>query len=233
MKMDSFAEKEYQLYTVNINGCFETMVFPIENGIVSGKEVYCFRTTDPGESISIHGDIYNHPEKYLSESAIAEYLKSKVDETTSDTYSPCFECLNRYGRQYSETCDQFCEYAIALSKLKPYGGIDSILSTIRSGTLSVVHDILEEIQDQIDSIRSNVPYSHDDEVKVDKLIDIYHDIENISKNELFGKADDHRLPKKVIKNTIYGSFRCPTCDKVLNITDHYCNQCGQKLDWRK
>ena len=26
-------------------------------------------------------------------------------------YNPCFECLNRYGRQYSKECDEFCDYA--------------------------------------------------------------------------------------------------------------------------
>ena len=29
-------------------------------------------------------------------------------------YSPCFECLNRYGKQYSEECDNACEYAVAV-----------------------------------------------------------------------------------------------------------------------
>ena len=29
-------------------------------------------------------------------------------------YSPCFECLNRYGKQYSEECDNTCEYAVAV-----------------------------------------------------------------------------------------------------------------------
>lgn len=223
--------KEYQLSTINTNGCLETMVFPIENGVVSGKEVYCFRTTDGAESASKHLDIYQRPFKYLSESAISEYLKSK-EEPTQPQYRPCFECLNRYGRQYTEECDSFCEYAMALSKLKPYGGIDVVLTTLHNGTLTIIDSILEEIQDQIDSIRSNVPYSHDDEVKVDKLIDLYHDIQNIANDKNLVKVDDHRLPKKVVKNTIYGSYRCPKCDKVLHITDHYCNQCGQKLDWR-
>ena len=26
-------------------------------------------------------------------------------------YSPCVECLNRYGRKYTKECDDFCEYA--------------------------------------------------------------------------------------------------------------------------
>lgn len=26
-------------------------------------------------------------------------------------YNPCFECLNRYGRKYTEKCMYDCEYA--------------------------------------------------------------------------------------------------------------------------
>jgi hypothetical protein len=74
-----YNEKEYQLSTVHIENMamFETMIFPIENGIVSGKEVYCYRTTDVGKSQSKHKDIYYNAEKYLSERAIEKYLACK------------------------------------------------------------------------------------------------------------------------------------------------------------
>lgn len=39
-------------------------------------------------------------------------------------YSPCFECINRYGKQYTEECDNTCDYAYQLSRFKPYGGIN-------------------------------------------------------------------------------------------------------------
>ena len=29
-------------------------------------------------------------------------------------YNPCFECLDRYGREYSKECDTRCEYAYAV-----------------------------------------------------------------------------------------------------------------------
>ena len=45
-------------------------------------------------------------------------------------YNPCFECMNRYGREYTEECDSKCEYANALSKLKAYGGIDEVLEVM-------------------------------------------------------------------------------------------------------
>lgn len=73
-------DKEYQLSTVNIDGCLETMIFPIDDGIVSGREVYCFRTTKAGDSMEKHGDIYYHPEKYLSNEAINRYVKSKEED---------------------------------------------------------------------------------------------------------------------------------------------------------
>ena len=45
-------------------------------------------------------------------------------------YNPCVECWNRYNRQYSNECDSMCEYAIILSKLKPYGNIDEIIEVM-------------------------------------------------------------------------------------------------------
>ena len=78
----TYNEKSYQISTVKLHryGIVETMVFPVEDGIVSGKEVYCLRTTKPGEAVHKHMDIYAHPEKYLSEEAINAYFKSKEDD---------------------------------------------------------------------------------------------------------------------------------------------------------
>lgn len=74
-----YNEKEYQLSTVFIENMavFETMIFPIENGIVSGSEVYCYRTRDAGNSKYKHEDIYENVEKYLSDKAIEKYLVCK------------------------------------------------------------------------------------------------------------------------------------------------------------
>ena len=75
----NYEGKEYQLSTVYLdNMCtFETMIFPIINDNVDGHEVYCFRTTQPGESLRKHEDIYYNHEKYLSNEAINEYFLSK------------------------------------------------------------------------------------------------------------------------------------------------------------
>lgn len=41
-------------------------------------------------------------------------------------YNPCFECYNRYGKQYTKDCDDTCEYANIVCKLKSYGGIEEV-----------------------------------------------------------------------------------------------------------
>lgn len=68
--------KEYQLSTVLLepSNVFETMIFPIEDEVVSGNAVYCYRTTKAGQSMKKHEDVYDHPEKYVSEKAIEKYL---------------------------------------------------------------------------------------------------------------------------------------------------------------
>lgn len=71
--------KKYQVSTVNLDGCFETMIFPIEDDMVVGKEVYMWRTSDANESQDKHRDILNRPEKYISEESIAEYLRLKEE----------------------------------------------------------------------------------------------------------------------------------------------------------
>lgn len=40
------------------------------------------------------------------------------------------------------------------------------------------------------------------------------------------------IARRVVKSEKYGSHRCPRCDRVLYRSEHYCSQCGQKLDWR-
>lgn len=52
-------------------------------------------------------------------------------------YDPCFECMNRYGRSYTEECDNTCAYANALSKLKPYGGIDEAVRVMKGEAIPV------------------------------------------------------------------------------------------------
>lgn len=35
-------------------------------------------------------------------------------------YNPCLECINRYGHSYTEECDNTCNYAYDIRRLKSY-----------------------------------------------------------------------------------------------------------------
>lgn len=62
-------------------------------------------------------------------------------------YSPCFECMNRYGKQYTEECDSKCDYANVLSKLKPYGTIDEIIEVLQGKRIPMAMLDKENIDD--------------------------------------------------------------------------------------
>ena len=42
--------------------------------------------------------------------------------------------------------------------------------------MTVKEQVLMIIQENIDDIRHNFPYKHDDDVKIDKLVDLYYEI---------------------------------------------------------
>lgn len=63
-------------------------------------------------------------------------------------YDPCFECSNRYNREYAEECDNTCEYAHFVKRIKDYGGIEEV-SKVMEGK-SVPISMLEK--ENIDSI---------------------------------------------------------------------------------
>lgn len=77
-----YNEKEYQLSSVFIEkmGLFETMIFPIENGIISGSEVFCYRTHYLELANEVYTRIKLYPEKYLSDKAIEKYFACKKCE---------------------------------------------------------------------------------------------------------------------------------------------------------
>lgn len=58
-------------------------------------------------------------------------------------YSPCFECMNRYGRQYTEECDSTCEYAVAVKVI-------SDLQTEIKNLQDKIDDLEMEIECRID-----------------------------------------------------------------------------------
>ena len=52
--------------------------------------------------------------------------------------------------------------------------------------------------------------------------------------DIIGHYLSYSKSKKVIMNPKYKNLRCPRCDTALiDSYDHYCRQCGQKLDLRE
>jgi hypothetical protein len=64
-------------------------------------------------------------------------------------YNPCLECLNRYGHDYTEDCDNKCQYANVMSKLKPYSSIDEIVEILKGNKFPVVFLDKEHIDSTI------------------------------------------------------------------------------------
>lgn len=92
-----YNEKTYQVSRVYLEDTdmIEVMVFPIENGIVSGSEVFCYRTDIYEWAKYTYEDIKNRPEIYLSEQAIKEYLATKED------------CDEECNKDCNEECDTY------------------------------------------------------------------------------------------------------------------------------
>lgn len=70
------------------------------------------------------------------------------------------------------------------------------------------------------AIHSIVMKIYDDEIPATKDI------------EILIHAAEKQIGKKVVLNNKYNSYRCPCCDKVVGVSEHYCSQCGQKLNRR-
>ena len=74
-----YNDKQYMLSMVYISEMkvFETMIFPIKDATVDNNEVYCSRTMFQEVASLRARDIYDYPEKYLSDEAIEAYLACK------------------------------------------------------------------------------------------------------------------------------------------------------------
>ena len=104
---DVYTGKEYQVSTAFVYDCyFETMIFPIEDGVVSGREVYKWEAYNIEEAVDKHRDIKNRPQAYISEESIAEYLKLKekdFEQYVSITKKE-YEELLEYKHMYEDLC---------------------------------------------------------------------------------------------------------------------------------
>lgn len=77
-----YENKRYQVSTINFDntGMYQTMIFPIVNGQIDGREVYCFNTFNINEAITRHNTILKAPSVFVSQDAIQKYLESKKEE---------------------------------------------------------------------------------------------------------------------------------------------------------
>lgn len=104
---DVYSGKKYQVSTAWVNDCyFETMIFPIEDGVVSGREVYRWETYNIEDAVDKHRDIKNRPQAYISEESIAEYIRLKnedFEEYVSITKKE-YEELLEYKHMYEDLC---------------------------------------------------------------------------------------------------------------------------------
>ena len=85
-------EKEYKVLMAvfdKAGGACEILIYPIENGISSDKEIYLKQTTHAVDAYHIYTDIKENPEKYVSDKAIEKYFA-------------CRDC--------SEWCCTMCKY---------------------------------------------------------------------------------------------------------------------------
>ena len=71
--------KQYMLSMIYISEMriFEIMLFPIKGATIDNNEVSCYRTMFHEAASQRSRDIYDYPEKYLSDEAIEAYLACK------------------------------------------------------------------------------------------------------------------------------------------------------------
>ena len=74
-------------------------------------------------------------------------------------YSPCMECFNHYGRQYTEECNGFCSYAKAVKSLEELGEKE--------------HEILQKVQ-KLETLLNN--RGHDRKTALAVLKDLSRDM---------------------------------------------------------
>lgn len=98
--------KTYQISTVEINRLFETMIFPVDNGVVSGYEIYCYKTSDLFMAEYKHQEIIHYPELFVSSEAKSKYLKDRENITSvkknKTDYQQWKDWLDKWNVNYEE-----------------------------------------------------------------------------------------------------------------------------------
>ena len=103
--------KSYQVSTIDLHWVYETMIFPVIDGVVSGSEVYKYRTCLKSDSENKHFDIVKHPKKYLDENCIEEYKKSLEEDfklTDIEKFKNFFDEMGINYREYKYDRTHVC-----------------------------------------------------------------------------------------------------------------------------
>lgn len=88
--------------------------------------------------------------------------------------------------------------------------------------MTVKQQVLEIIQDEIECIMNNFPFTHDDEVKIDKLRDIYNSINDIVKeqnDDVISMADAKDCSNCKHSNTCGRNYCDAVWERVCDIRD--------------
>lgn len=121
--------KSYQVSTIDLHCGYETMIFPIINGVVSGSELYKYRTCLKSDSTNKHFDIVIHPEKYLDEKIIENYKESLEEDIKLTDIEKFKDFFNEMDIEYKECkYDRTNEIVLEIDKKHVYTGYSNELN---------------------------------------------------------------------------------------------------------
>ena len=121
--------KSYQVSTIDLHWGYETMIFPVIDGVVSGSGVYKYKTCLKSDSEDKHFDIVKHPKKYLDENCIEEYKKSLEEDfklTDIEKFKNFFDEMGINYREYKYDRTHVC--VLEIDKKHIYTGYFNELS---------------------------------------------------------------------------------------------------------
>lgn len=123
--------KSYHVSTIDLHWGYETMIFPVINGAVSGGEVYKYRTCIKSDSTNKHFDIVKHPEKYLDKKIIEQYKESIEKDFKVTDIEKFKKLFDEIGIGYKEyKYDRISNAILEIDNKYIYTGYSNSLSII-------------------------------------------------------------------------------------------------------
>lgn len=121
--------KSYQVSTIVLYWGYETMIFPVINGVVTGDGVYKYRTCLKSDSENKHFDIVKHPEKYLDDNLIEGYKKSLEKDFILTDIEKFKKFFDEMGITYKECkYDRTNEAVLEIDNKHIYTGYSNALN---------------------------------------------------------------------------------------------------------